>query len=206
MLLQIARMKRVEVEHAEVAIGSGPARIVIVSDSHSAPHPSAWTLAAERHPAAILHAGDVGAVALLDDLDAIAPTHAVRGNIDDRSARLPEHLVIDVARAGQAQLRILLTHVGVAGPRLRQETRARARALGAAIVVCGHSHVPLIVQDGDLVVFNPGSCGPRRFNLPITIGVLELGAEDFTLQHVDCETGTLWRPPCHPDRGAGSET
>ena len=63
--------------------------------------------------------------------------------------------------------------------------RPTARAADAGLVVCGHSHVPLLVRDGDLVVFNPGSCGPRRVGLPITFGVIDIGPEGATLRHVD---------------------
>ena len=70
-----------------------------------------------------------------------------------------------------------------------------ARARGASLVVCGHSHVPFIGRDQGLVVFNPGSIGPRRFHLPIVFGVIDLGPGGVKLRHVDCETGRTWEPP-----------
>jgi len=175
--------------------GAGPVRLAIVSDTHGRPHPALRERVAALRPLAILHAGDVGERSVLDDLATIAPVHAVRGNIDDRAPDLPDALVLACeAPAGRA-LRVFLTHVGVYGARLLSEARLRAGAADAGLVVCGHSHVPLLVRDGPLVVFNPGSCGPRRFHLPIVFGVAELARGAVSLHHVDCATGERWRPP-----------
>jgi predicted phosphodiesterase len=89
---------------------------------------------------------------------------------------------------------VLLTHIAVAGPRIRADAAKRARAANAKLIVCGHSHVPFITQEKGLTLFNPGSIGPRRFRLPILFGVMELGARGVSLKHVDCETGRDWRP------------
>jgi hypothetical protein len=62
------------------------------------------------------------------------------------------------------------------------------------MVICGHSHVPFIGRDKGLIVFNPGSIGPRRFQLPIVFGVLRLGPGGISLRHVSCETGETWLP------------
>jgi hypothetical protein len=71
----------------------------------------------------------------------------------------------------------------------------RARAAGASLVVCGHSHVPFIGVDKGLTVFNPGSIGPRRFSLPIVLGTIDLAPGGVRLRHVDVETGRAWVPP-----------
>jgi predicted phosphodiesterase len=62
------------------------------------------------------------------------------------------------------------------------------------MVLCGHSHVPFLGRDKGLVVLNPGSIGPRRFQLPITLGVLDLAQTGISLRHVSCETGETWLP------------
>ncbi len=141
-------------------------------------------------PTAILHAGDIGDLSVITRLKKIAPTIAVRGNIDDRE--LPDHIVLTLKR-GAAALRIFLTHIAVRGPKLMPSVAAPARAAGASVVICGHSHVPLIAGERGLSVFNPGSIGPRRFSLPITFGVLEWG-EKLSARHIDCETGETWLP------------
>lgn len=147
-------------------------------------------------PDAILHAGDIGDLDVLAALEQIAPVHAVRGNIDTRTPDVPDVSTIDASRGGaQTPLRILLTHIAVSGPRLRADAARLAHAQDASLVVCGHSHVPFIGEDRNLTIFNPGSCGPRRFALPIVFGVIDIGAEAMKMWHVDCETGERWTPP-----------
>lgn len=167
-------------------------RLAVVADTHAHPHDRAYALIRARQPDAILHAGDIGGVDVVDALGEIAPTFAIRGNIDVGDARarpLPDVLVLD-----HPALRILLVHIGVYGPKLRAEVGKRARDAGARLVVCGHSHVPFIGVDRGLYVFNPGSIGPRRFHLPIVFGMIEL-RPTIQLTHVDCETGEQWSPP-----------
>lgn len=169
----------------------GTLRLVAVADTHSQPHAATEERLAQLAPDAILHAGDIGDLAVLDRLAAIAPVYAVRGNIDTRAPGLPDVLTLELGSA----LRILLTHIAVAGPRLRAEVARRARAVGATLVVCGHSHVPFIGGERGLTVFNPGSIGPRRFHLPIVFGTIDLGPGGVRLAHIDCETGARWMPP-----------
>ena len=170
-------------------------RIAVVADTHSRPHAGGLEGLRGGDFAAILHAGDIGARAVIDDLEPIAPTYAVRGNIDARAPDTPDSLCLDVEIRDQLSLRILLTHIAVRGPRLRKDARTLAKACGADMVVCGHSHVPLMVRDSGFVVFNPGSMGPRRFRLPITYGVMELKRTGWQLEHVDCTTQKKWTPP-----------
>jgi putative phosphoesterase len=176
----------------------GALRIAVVADTHSAPHPSAIDHLRVARPDAILHAGDIGDLSVLDALASVAPLFAVRGNIDVHAPDLPDLLTLDVvahANDGRATLlRILLMHIAVAGPKLRADAARLARARDASLVVCGHSHVPLVARDRDLAVFNPGSIGPRRFHLPIVFGLVDVSPNAIKLSHVDCETGERWTP------------
>jgi putative phosphoesterase len=134
----------------------------LISDTHGSLRPEA--VAALAGVELILHAGDVGAPEVLDGLGRIAPVRAVRGNNDRApwAARLPLTDVIEVGGAS-----IYLLHD------LHQLDLDPAAA-GMAAVVTGHSHVPLIKSDGSVVYVNPGSAGPRRFRLPITVGKLHV--------------------------------
>lgn len=179
---------------APVGLRDGAARLAVVADTHGQPHPRALELVAAERPDRILHAGDIGALSVLDDLARIAPVTAVRGNIDARAPDLPDALTLDVERDGERLVRVLLVHIGVHGPKLRADVARLARSEGASLVVCGHSHVPFLGGDRGLTVFNPGSIGPRRFHLPIVFGVLEVAPERIAARHVDCETGERWMP------------
>lgn len=172
----------------------GALRLAMVADTHSQPHPNTIRELAALRPDAILHAGDIGDLHVLDALAGVAPVLAVRGNIDARAQTLPDVLVLDLV-GGDRSLRLLLLHIGVHGPRLRADVARLARSEGASLVVCGHSHVPFIGREGDITVFNPGSVGPRRFHLPIVFGTMDVTPEGFRLGHIDCETGAPWMPP-----------
>lgn len=185
--------------------------LAVVADTHSHPHPMTASRIRALVPDAILHAGDIGDRAVLDELAQLAPLHAVRGNIDGGMPGVPDVLVLDVVAADSAPdaeadsasdaasaprlLRILLLHIAVAGPRLRAEVARLATEHGASLIVCGHSHVPFIGRDRGIAMFNPGSVGPRRFALPIVLGALTLSAGRVRLAHIDCETGAPWSPP-----------
>ncbi len=172
----------------------GSLRLAVVADTHSAPHPATLAHLRAQSPDAILHAGDIGDLAVLDSFAALAPVLAVRGNIDVHAPTLPDVLAIDLVDGDALRFRIVLLHIAVNGPRLRADAARLARARDASLVVCGHSHVPLIARDGDLAVFNPGSVGPRRFQLPIVFGTLDLSPSEVHLGHIDCETGLPWFP------------
>ena len=110
----------------------------------------------------IIHAGDVGAAEILDELASIAPVTAVRGNIDKGAwaRKLPE---TDVVELGPVSLYVLhdLTLLDL-----------KPEAAGFKVVVYGHSHVPKQEIRNGVLYFNPGSAGPRRFRLPVTVGRL----------------------------------
>ncbi len=180
---------------ARVAVrNDGSLRLVALADTHSAPHPATLRYVKSESPDAILHAGDIGNLAVLDELERIAPLFAIRGNIDVRLPGLPDVLTLDILAGDSLMLRILLLHIAVNGPRLRADAARLARSRDASLVVCGHSHVPLVARDGELAVFNPGSVGPRRFRLPIVFGIIDVTPTAVRLAHFDCETGKPWKP------------
>lgn len=180
---------------AQLALGEhGGLRVVAVADTHGRPHPAAGAHIRALAPDAILHGGDIGERHVLDALAKIAPVIAVRGNIDERAADLPDSVSIDVQAGGEHALTLLLMHIAVYGPKIRADAARLAASHGARMIVCGHSHVPFVGRDRGLTVFNPGSIGPRRFHLPIVFGVLEIAAGKLSLRHVDCETGEPWTP------------
>jgi putative phosphoesterase len=175
-----------------LTIECGSLRIVAVADTHGRPHPCLGARLAELSPGHILHAGDVGDLAVLDALGEVAPVTAVRGNIDGRE--LPDTVTLELRDGATPWLTILLTHIAVFGPKLRADVARMAFAEGASLVVCGHSHVPFAAQERGLTVFNPGSVGPRRFRLPIVLGVVDVSDKGASVRHIDCETGLPWKP------------
>lgn len=169
-------------------------RLAVVADTHSRPHPRAYEWIAAREVDAILHGGDIGDLKVLEELAELAPVVAVRGNIDERVRDLPDVVHVSLHARDSTVLRLLLTHIAVRGPKLRADVAQLAQASQAALVVCGHSHVPFIGRDRGVTLFNPGSMGPRRMHLPIVFGMLEIREGKLRLSHVDCETGEPWRP------------
>jgi putative phosphoesterase len=172
---------------------SGKFRFAVVADTHSKPHPATAERLEELAPDAILHAGDIGELSVLDQLARVAPVLAVRGNIDAPS-EVPAQRLIELMSGDVLKLRILLLHIAVYGPKLRADVARTALKERASLVICGHSHVPFIGRDRGVSVFNPGSIGPRRFQLPIVLGVLDVANGSARLRHVDCETGNEWSP------------
>jgi len=175
----------------------GAFRFAVVADTHSNPHPAAEERLRELRPDAILHAGDIGDLGVLDRLARIAPLFAVRGNIDIHATDLPDVVHLELVHGTAVKLRLLMTHIAVYGPKLRAEIARLASTARASLVVCGHSHVPFIGKDRGLGVFNPGSIGPRRFGLPIVFGSIDVTSTSARLTHFDCETGERWLPPEH---------
>jgi putative phosphoesterase len=136
------------------------ARIGVISDTHGLLRPEA--LRALRGVDLIVHAGDVGTPEVLKALRAIAPVVAVRGN-NDRGAwarTLRETETIDVAGA-----RLHVVHDV-------KELDLDPRARGVRVVIAGHSHRPSVVDRDGVLFLNPGSAGPRRFTLPISVATL----------------------------------
>jgi uncharacterized protein len=132
--------------------------IGVISDTHGLMRLEA--LAALRGVEHILHAGDVGDVAILDALREIAPVTAIRGNVDvsGACAELP---ATDVVELG-GSLFYLVHSV--------HDLDIKPKAAGVAMVVSGHSHKASVTVKDGVIYFNPGSAGPRRFTLPVTVG------------------------------------
>jgi putative phosphoesterase len=136
--------------------------IGVISDTHGLLRTEA--VEALRGSEVILHAGDVGEPEVLRQLKRIAPVVAVRGNVDDEpwAKRLQPTEMIERERQT-----IYILH-RIADLDLKPE------AAGVAAVIYGHSHQPLIEWRNGVLYFNPGSAGPRRFSLPITVGRIEI--------------------------------
>ncbi|MFZ0814935.1 MAG: metallophosphoesterase family protein [Candidatus Sulfotelmatobacter sp.] len=134
--------------------------IGVISDTHGLLRPEAvHVLRGSDH---ILHAGDVGAPEILEQLAAIAPVTAVRGNIDKDAwaKRLPKTEVLEVVGVSIYILHDLA------------ELDLKPKAAGFSVVISGHSHVPKREMRDGVLYFNPGSAGPRRFKLPVSVGKL----------------------------------
>jgi putative phosphoesterase len=188
-----ARGPRVRFAEASIRLrDDGGLTLAVIADTHSRPHARSVELVRALAPDAILHAGDIGDPSVLDAFASVAPLVAVRGNIDEHV--LADVVSIDVTSAGASVYRICLLHIGVYGAKIRADAARTAHAQKARLLVCGHSHVPFIGKDKGLMVFNPGSIGPRRFTLPIVFGVITIGNGKLGLHHVDCETGERWAP------------
>ncbi len=172
----------------------GPLRLVVVADTHGKPHPRSGELIAKERPHHILHGGDIGSLVVLEPLRAIAPVTAVRGNIDAQVPGVPDVVTIDVKDDAGVLITMLLLHIAVNGPRLRADAARMAQAAHAALVVCGHSHVPFLGSDREIAIVNAGSIGPKRFALPIVFAVVNVSREGVTMHHVSCETGRRWSP------------
>lgn len=134
----------------------------VISDTHGLLRPQA--VEALRGVAHILHAGDVGAPEVLDELRQIAPVTVVRGNVDTASwaRRIPLNEVVEIEGVSIYMLHILA------------ELDLKPEAAGFGVVVYGHSHKPASEMKNGVFYFNPGSAGPRRFKLPVTVGRLTL--------------------------------
>lgn len=148
-------------------------QIGVISDTHGLLRPEA--LAALTGSDLILHAGDVGRAEILDELSRLARVIAVRGNVDRAAwaARLPE---TEIVTAGDLYLYLLHD---------RQGLDLDPAAGGFSAVISGHSHKPAIAWHGDVLYLNPGSAGPRRFYLPVTIARLTVDGRALTAEIVD---------------------
>ena len=136
-------------------------KIGILSDTHGLLRPQ--VLPALTGVGHILHAGDVGDPAILDALRTIAPVTAIRGNIDTHGpcAALPPTEAIEL----DGHLFYLVHSL--------HDLDINPAAAGIACIISGHSHKPSIETRGNILYLNPGSCGPRRFSLPVTLALLD---------------------------------
>jgi uncharacterized protein len=134
----------------------------VISDTHGLLRPAA--LAALRPAAMVIHAGDIGKPAILEALRDIGPLSAVRGNIETQcwAAGLPEQTVVTAGNH-----KILVLHDV-------SQLTVDPVAAGLAAIVFGHSHKPAVEERAGVLYLNPGSAGPRRFRLPVTLAYLHV--------------------------------
>lgn len=132
--------------------------IGLLSDTHGLLRPEA--LAALAGSDALIHAGDIGGDEILDALAQLAPVYAIRGNND-----LPRGAASERLRLSLLGVSILVVH----------DLHELSTPYDADVVVCGHSHRPSVTEVGASLVVNPGSAGPRRFSLPVSVARLTLG-------------------------------
>jgi putative phosphoesterase len=136
--------------------------IGLISDTHGLLRPEAVrALAGVSH---IIHAGDIGGAEILEALRKIAPVYAVRGNND----KGPWAAAIPLCEA------LELEGVSIHVLHDLKEIDLDPKAAGFDVVVSGHSHKPTVTERDGVTFINPGSAGPRRFKLPVTIGYLDI--------------------------------
>jgi uncharacterized protein len=157
-------------------MGKTPTRIGLISDTHGLLREEALT--ALRGSELIVHAGDVGDPGILPRLRKLAPVVAVRGNVDTEAWARRELPETAIAEAGKISIYVLHdVHALDLDP----------AAAGFPIVVSGHSHKFLQSEKSGVLYINPGSAGPRRFTLPITVARLDLAVTPWKVEFVDLE-------------------
>ena len=147
--------------------------IGVISDTHALLRPEAVeALRGSKH---IIHAGDVGNPEILDRLAEIAPLTAIRGNIDEGAwaRKLPETEIVEIAGIWIYVLHDL------------SQLDLKPEAAGFRVVISGHSHVPKQEVRNEVLYFNPGSAGPRRFKLPICVGKLTVEDKDVRTEIIE---------------------
>ena len=140
-------------------------RIGVISDTHGLLRPE--VVAALRGSDLILHAGDIGAPQIIPAIREIAEVIAIRGNIDEKFDWAAEFPETEIAEAAGLQLYMLHSVA---------ELDLNPKAAGFAAVIFGHSHTPEFYFEDHVLYFNPGSAGPRRFSLPISVGRITIRA------------------------------
>jgi putative phosphoesterase len=137
-------------------------RVGVISDTHGLLRPQATAFL--RGCDHILHGGDIGGAQILEQLAALAPVTAVRGNNDTQAwaASLPDTRLLELAG-----VRFYVIHdLG--------ELRIDPSAAAVRIIVCGHSHQPSLRECAGVIYLNPGSAGPRRFRLPVSVAEIRI--------------------------------
>ncbi len=168
--------------------------IAAVSDTHGKPHPNLFPALEEYHPSLILHVGDVGNLDLMMELEGVGQTIYVRGNVDPTGPMWPDSVSLRIKLDSSRQIDLLLLHTAIAGFKLNGEALNLLRQNPAQIVVFGHSHIPFLGMEGERCLFNPGSSGPSRMRLPITMGFIEVSHDQLNFRHLDLRTGERWKP------------
>jgi putative phosphoesterase len=148
--------------------GAGEVTVVgLIADTHGLLRPEA--LEALEGVNIIIHAGDVGRAEILETLKGFAPVRAVRGNVDEGAwaKELPRDDLVEVEETG-----IYVYHG-------HEELGLDPKAAGCQVVVSGHSHKPEVAEKQGVLYLNPGSAGPKRFKLPVTVMRLYIAGKDL---------------------------
>ncbi len=149
----------------------------LISDTHGLLRPEA--INALRGCDLIVHAGDLGSPEIIQPLEALAPVVAVRGNVD--TGAWASHLpTTAIAEAGPALIPVVIYVLHDLA-----ELDLDPAAAGFHVVVSGHSHQPSCTERGGVMYVNPGSAGPRRFRLPITVARLDLRRTPWSVEFID---------------------
>lgn len=167
--------------HYHESVKKKPAIVGLISDTHGLLRQEA--VEALRGSDLIIHAGDVGERSVFETLARVAPVAAVRGNVDTQgwAATLPAAAVVE---AGNARIHVLHNI---------HELGLDPVAEGFHVVVSGHSHRPRRTERAGVLYINPGSAGPRRFHLPVTVARLNLGQTPWTVDFIDVLTGASYK-------------
>lgn len=152
-----------------------PFRIGVIADTHGLVHARVPDVFASVDH--IVHAGDIGGEYVLKALRAIAPLTSVDGNNDDATGEEIERVTIK-------GLRVLLTHILPRPSKPAARVVASLKKQPADYVIFGHSHLPHHERIEDVVYFNPASAGPRRFDLPVSLGIIEKQGRAWRAYHV----------------------
>ena len=148
-------------------------RVGLVSDTHGLLRAAARAFAGGSDY--IIHSGDIGSARILDELAAMAPLIAVRGNNDREAwaAHLPE---TELIRVGGVFVYVIhdISQLDI-----------EPHAAGVQVIVSGHSHKPMIESRDGILYVNPGSCGPRRFKLPISVGELIVEGTEVRARNIE---------------------
>ena len=149
------------------------ANVGVISDTHGLLRPEA--IQALGKPDLIVHAGDIGSPQVLETLRALAPVIAVRGNND--AGRWADALpVFEEAQIGQVTLFVIHDI---------KQLKLDAPDLKVQVVISGHSHRPSIQNKGGLIFLNPGSAGPRRFKLPVSVARIRIVGKQITARTIE---------------------
>lgn len=151
-------------------------RIGVISDTHGLLRPEA--VEALRGSDVIVHAGDIGTAAILETLRELAPVKAVRGNVDREpwARGLPRTQTFEIHRVGVYVIHDL------------GELDLAPETAGFPLVVSGHTHQPAIHERNGVLFLNPGSAGPRRFRLPVSMALVDVQGTSVEAELITLET------------------
>ncbi|RGY99093.1 metallophosphoesterase family protein [Clostridium sp. AM58-1XD] len=151
-------------------MGSGIHRIGVISDTHGLIRDEVRERLSTCE--VILHGGDLNRKDVLNELEKIADVHAVRGNNDGKwAAKIPEKLCMELFG-----LKLFMTH---------DKKQLPDDLTPYDLVIYGHSHKYEEINENGKIILNPGSCGPRRFHLPVTMALIEVSDEEWNVERID---------------------